>query len=253
MDREPTGIPGMDELIQGGIPQNSITLVSGSPGTGKSLFSLQFLREGVKNRDQKCLYISFEEEPRQIIEQAESMGWDFRSLQAQNKLDLVYNDITKRILEEDETYIDVLKGQIDRYDPDRLVIDSLTPLSDFPVSFEELAQYGLAADFDRFSPIGIQQDLLIRLQIHKLINVVRDADCTSLLVSEVNKSSDWMSSDHVSEFLSDGVILLKYLGGNIKRTLSIEKMRNTSHYEDEAALDITGSGVEVEKVEEQFQ
>ncbi len=253
MDREPTGIPGMDDLIQGGIPQDSVTLVSGSPGTGKSIFSLHFLKEGAENHDQKGLYISFEEEPKQVLKQTEQFGWDFKSLQAQNKLKLVYNDITKRTLEENETYIDVLKGQIDRYNPDRLVIDSLTPLSDFPVSFEELAQYGLATEFDNFSPIGIQQDLLIRLQIHKLINVVREADCTVLLVSEINKNSDWMSSDHVSEFLSDGVVLLKYLGGNVKRTLSIEKMRSTEHYEDEAALDITGEGLKVEKIEKQFE
>lgn len=253
MDREPTGIPGMDELIQGGVPKGSISLVSGSPGTGKSIFSLHFLKEGAENQDQKGLYISFEEESRQVLNQASEFGWDFEGLRAQNKLDLIYNDITRKILDENETYIDILKGQIDQYKPDRLVIDSLTPLSDFPISFEELAQYGLASDFDQFSPIGIQQDLLIRLQMHKLISVLREANCTVVLVSEVPKNSDWLSSDKVSEFLSDNVILLKYLGGNVKRTLSIEKMRSTDHYEDEAALDITSTGLEVEKIEEQFK
>lgn len=253
MEREPSGIPGLDNLIQGGFPKESITLVSGSPGTGKSIFSLQFLREGAREHGQKGLYISFEEEPKQVIKQAEEFGWDFKELQAQNKLALIYNDITKRTLDEGETYIDVLMGQIEQHNPDRLVIDSLTPLSDLPVSFDELAQYGLATDFDQFSPIGIQQDILVRLQVHKLISVIRDSNCTSLLVSEINKNSDWMSSDHVSEFLSDSVILLKYLGGSVKRTLSIEKMRSTKHYEDEAVLDITSSGIEVEKIEEQFE
>ncbi|MFW5902891.1 MAG: RAD55 family ATPase [archaeon] len=107
--------------------------------------------------------------------------------------------------------------------------------------------------FDRFSPIGIQQDLLIRLQIHKLINVVREAKCTSILISEIRKNSEWMSADHVSEFLSDNVILLRYPGGNIKRTLRIEKMRGTNHYEDEAALDISEEGIKVEQLEKQFQ
>jgi len=253
MEREKTGIPGMDELIQGGIPKGSISLVSGSPGTGKSIFSQQFLREGVKNQDQRCLYISFEEEPKNIIRQAEGFGWNLKELQATQKLKIIYNDITKRTLDENETYIDIIKGQIEKFDPDRLVIDSLTPLSNFPVSFEELSQYGLATDFDRFSPIGIQQDLLIRLQMHKLINAVRSEDCTSILISEIKKDSKWMSADHVTEFLSDNVIMLKYPGGNIKRTLKVEKMRGTDHYEDEAALDITEDGIQVEKIEEQFK
>lgn len=252
MQREKTGIPGMDELINGGIPQDSVTLVSGAPGTGKSIFSLQFLKEGAE-KGQRCLYISFEEEPRQVISQAEEFEWNIRELQAQGNFEVIYNDITRRVLKEGETYINILKKQIDEYDPDRLVIDSLTPLANFPVSFEELAQYGLAEDFDRFSPIGIQQDLLIRLQIHKLINVVRKSRCTAILVSEVRKNSEWMSSDHVSEFLADGVIMLKYLGGSVKRTLAIEKMRGTGHYEDEASMDIDENGVRVEKIEEQFR
>jgi len=253
MEREPTGIPGMDKLIQGGIPKNSVSLISGSPGTGKSIYSLQFLKEGAKNQDQRCLYISFEEEPESIINQAEGFGWNPKELQATRKLKIIYNDITKRMLGENETYVDIIKGQIEKYNPDRLVIDSLTPLSNLPVSFEELSQYGLATDFDRFSPIGIQQDLLIRLQMHKLINIVRDAGCTSLLISEVKKNSEWMSADHVSEFLSDNVILLRYPGGNIKRTLKVEKMRGTNHYEDEAAMDITEEGIKIKQLEEQFK
>ncbi|MFW5902892.1 MAG: RAD55 family ATPase [archaeon] len=146
MERESTGIPGMDELIQGGIPKNSVSLVSGSPGTGKSIYSLQFLKEGAENHDQRCLYISFEEEPESIIKQAEGFGWDLKKLQASRKLKIIYNDITKRTLGENETYVSIIKDQIDRYDPERLVIDSLTPLSNLPVSFEELSQYGLATD-----------------------------------------------------------------------------------------------------------
>ena len=242
----------MDELISGGIPRNSVTLVSGSPGTGKSIFSLQFLKEGAE-RGQRSLYISFEEEPEQVISQTEGFGWKLRELQAKGNLKLVYNDITQRILKEGETYIDIIKGQIEAYKPDRLVIDSLTPLANFPISFDELVQYGLATEFDSFSPIGIQQDILVRLQMHKLINVVRRAKCTSLLISEVKKNSEWMSSDKISEFLADGIILLKYLGGGVTRTLSIEKMRGTQHYEDEAALKIGDEGITVEKIEEQFR
>ncbi len=253
MEREPTGIPGMDKLIDGGIPKKSVSLVSGSPGTGKTIYSLQFLREGAKRYDQRCLYISFEEEPESIIKQGEGFGWDLKELQASKNFKIIYNDITRRTLGENESYLDVIRGQIERYKPDRLAIDSLTTLSNFPVSFEELSQYGLATDFDRFSPIGIQQDLLIRLQMHKLIKVVRNADCTSLLISEIQKGSEEMSSDKVSEFLSDNVILLKYPGGNIKRTLKIEKMRGTDHYEDEASMDITEDGIQVEKIEEQFK
>ena len=75
-ERVPTGILGLDSLIEGGFPQGRSILITGEPGTGKSIFALQFLAEGLK-RNEKCIFVSADENPMDILEQAASMGWDF--------------------------------------------------------------------------------------------------------------------------------------------------------------------------------
>ena len=69
------GIVGVDELIEGGIPEGFIVVVTGPPGTGKTTFSLQYLMEGLK-KDERCIYFSFEEKVDQIIKQSIRYGWD---------------------------------------------------------------------------------------------------------------------------------------------------------------------------------
>jgi KaiC/GvpD/RAD55 family RecA-like ATPase len=76
IDRVPTGVPGLDPLIEGGFPKGRSILVTGNPGTGKTIFSLQFLAEGLE-RGEKAIYVAADEPPFDIVEQAASMGWDF--------------------------------------------------------------------------------------------------------------------------------------------------------------------------------
>ena len=76
IERVTTGVPGLDQLIEGGIPKGRSVLVTGEPGTGKSIFSLQFLAEGL-TRGEKVVYVAADEQPFDVVEQAVSMGWDF--------------------------------------------------------------------------------------------------------------------------------------------------------------------------------
>ncbi|MGH7888444.1 MAG: ATPase domain-containing protein [Candidatus Binatia bacterium] len=73
--RIPTGIPELDALIEGGLREGKTYLVVGHPGTGKSVFSLQFLVRGLMEKE-KCLYVAIDEKPTDVIEQATSLGWD---------------------------------------------------------------------------------------------------------------------------------------------------------------------------------
>jgi KaiC/GvpD/RAD55 family RecA-like ATPase len=76
MERIKTGIRGLDELIQGGFPKGSNIVVTGAPGSGKSIFGMSFIAEGCKNGE-KCLYITVEQTPDDIVDQAFQFGWDF--------------------------------------------------------------------------------------------------------------------------------------------------------------------------------
>jgi len=76
-NRIKTGITGFDELIDGGIPQGSFVVVTGGPGTGKTILASQFLANGVMKYDEKGLFISVEQPSEDIVAQAKQFGWDF--------------------------------------------------------------------------------------------------------------------------------------------------------------------------------
>ena len=70
-----TGIPGIDEMMNGGLPVGRTTLVAGSAGSGKTIFALQFLMNGMRE-DEGAVFVTFEEEPRDVRKNVESLGWD---------------------------------------------------------------------------------------------------------------------------------------------------------------------------------
>jgi KaiC/GvpD/RAD55 family RecA-like ATPase len=249
--REPTGVPGFDDLIEGGFPKGSITLISGSPGTGKSILSQQFIHTGATQYGQNCLYVSLEQRVPEIKAQAKRFGWDFTALEQANKVKFVFMDISERVLKEGETHVDIIKDHALDLQPQRVVIDSLVPLANFPLSAEELHHYGILTDLDRFTPIQIQQDLMTRMQIHKILMMLKDLKATSIVISEIPRESIWFSRDQVSEFMSDNVITLHYLGigATSNRTIMIEKMRATKHSEDSNPMQITDKGIVIKKGE----
>jgi circadian clock protein KaiC len=255
MEREPTGITGLDGLIEGGLPKGSVTLISGSPGTGKSILCQHFICTGATKFDQRCLYLSFEQRVPEIYAQAKKVGFDFQKLERDGKVRFIFIDIAQRRLAPGQTHIDVIEEEIKKFHADRVVIDSLTPLANFPISLNELAYYGMIGEIDKILLPSIQEDLIVRMQVHKMIMMLKDAGVTSLIVSEIPKNSEWLSRDRVSEFMADGVILLHYLGigATSNRSLTIEKLRGTKHCEDVIPLEITDKGIIVKKPEEAYR
>ncbi len=115
-----TGIPGFDGLIEGGIPEGFVVVVTGPPGTGKTTFSLQFLLEGVKNNE-RCIFFSFEENAEQLINQSIRFGWDFGEYIDKGYLEIF--GFSRFSTEEITEIIDIFK-------PKRIVFDSLNIFSD---------------------------------------------------------------------------------------------------------------------------
>jgi len=255
VEREPTGISGFDNLIEGGLPKGSITLLSGSPGTGKSIFCQHFLHTGATKFGQRCLYITFEQRVPEIYEQARRFGMDFEKLEREGKVKFVFIDITARKLSEGQSHPEIIMDAALKFRADRIVIDSITPLSNFPISTNELAYFGILGELDKAVTPTIQDDLVTRMQIHRLMMVLKDLHATSLIVSETPKNSEWLSRDRVSEFMADGVVVLHYLGigATSNRSLVIEKMRSTKHAEDVIPFNITNKGLVVKKPEEAYK
>ena len=218
-----SGVPGLDRLISGGLMEDSVTLVTGEAGTGKTIFCSQFLWHGLK-KGETCIFITLEEDPEDIKEDAKVFGWDFDSYEKRGLFRLIYHDpaqvnnLGSLIIDE----VNSLKAK-------RLVIDSTSIIG-----------------------LNLQDASKIRKILYNTINVIKKNNCTAIITAEIPEGSRGLSKFGVEEFIVDGVIVLNYLeyaSGGLDRSLIIRKMRRTDHGKDIYPIDITGKGMVVKPVE----
>lgn len=234
VDRVPSGLPGFDELVGGGLPRGTVVLLSGGPGSGKTLFSLQFLYNGARQHGEPGIYVALVESPEQVRLDASSIGWDLSSLEAEGKFALV-DARPSRFVEGREAGIEgvetfsswiwgLISKNVESMKARRLAVDSVNVIAgQFP---EELQA--------RQTITGLVQGL------------ERLPDCTSLLVFEQIKAERT-----VEEFLTHGVIILHYvpIKNGMMRAIQILKMRKTEHSENFHPFIIDSKGIRVEPKE----
>ncbi len=223
MNRIKTGVEGLDVIIQGGLPKSSITLVSGPPGGGKSIFCFQFLYEGVKNQE-RCLYLTLDKKVEGLLIQARELGFDFQPAIENNLVKFLYLNINKKLVYEKMTN-EILSGEFDR-----VVLDSITPLSEMPIfikNTEEGSPDVSMIDAGDYSE-GINLPTR-RLHLQFIMSALESSNSTSIVTSELPMGSSLLSRDGISEFLADGVIKLSLDPTMDRRKLSVMKMRNTKH------------------------
>lgn len=220
-ERIPSGIPGLDRLIEGGFVKGSTILVSGAAGTGKSIFCAQFLWEGLK-RGEDCMYITLEERPEDIIGDVKRFGWDL------------------------EKYIDSKKLIVEYQDPFQIT-DITSPLLD---KIKEHKIQRVVVDSTAVFGMYYKEAFEVRKQLFKLLNGLKDIGVTSVLTSELPEESKRLGKFGVEEFVVDGVILLHFLGIGEKNyhSLQIRKMRRTNHEKDVYPMEIGKDGIIVRKI-----
>ena len=208
-DRIATGVPGLDAIIGGGLRANSLYLLKGAPGAGKTTIAIQFLVEGAR-LGERCLYISLSETRGQVAELADSFGWDLADLaihdmrrrgrhQDEGEAYTVFNPAE---VELEEISREILE-QVDRVRPARLVIDSLSEIR------------LLAGDAFRY-----------RRELLTLSDRLVERGCTGWLI-DVDAPGE---SNLVAETLASGVIVLEQLPpeyGGERRRLRVRKVRAT--------------------------
>jgi len=221
-ERIATGIHGLDDLIEGGLPESSVTLLSGGAGTGKTLFCCQFLWHGLQ-QGENGLFITMEEDADDILEDAEEFGWKFSDYMDAGRFNIQFMNPVKI----DTGFDDHVRDLIDEIDADRVVIDSTSVI-------------GMYSDGEGE----------VRRQLYQLIKELKRAGVTTILTSEiVAKDQGALSRYGVEEFGSDGVIVLRGIGvgGEMGRRLIIEKMRRTDFTEDIYPLEFTDQGIRIEE------
>jgi len=223
IERVKTGIEGLDEILNGGIPKNTTILISGPPGSGKTILCYQFLYEGVKEGD-KCLFLTLDKKVEGLLVQARELGINFQPAIENGQVKFLFLNINKKLIYEAMTN-EILSGEYDR-----IVLDSITPLSEMPIYVRNATIS--SNDFNIINPEDFSSDANFptrRLHLHYIMNALETAQCTSLVTSEVPVGSSGLSRDSISEFLADGVITLSLDPTMDRRKLSVVKMRSTKH------------------------
>ena len=226
VERVGTGVDRLDELVQGGYPRGYTVLVSGAPGTGKSIFSMQFLYEGAK-KGEKGVYVLFEQNPEDLIIQCELFGWNLRKFIDEGMLKMISLDIK-------DTHIDDILRMIAEGNYQRVVVDSLSAILLHPVAWKEMdVPYIFSGDLEEMIPDPRNMIIASRILLNKIINSIKAMKCTSLVISELTVGSKGLSRDTISEFLVDGIITMHYaITGSLPgRNIMIRKMRATKHSE----------------------
>ncbi|MEM5772709.1 MAG: ATPase domain-containing protein [Candidatus Aenigmatarchaeota archaeon] len=244
MERVKTGIEGLDQALGGGIPKGNVVLVSGSAGTGKTLMCLSFIYYGALNFNEPGIYVSTDQTEEEIRTEAKNFGWDLKELEKKKMLKIYHVDVTK---EEDLNYLKKLSKMVKEIKAKRIALDSLTTLTEFLAPVELKKGTKIFEVLDTLSPVAISESLFVKNVVMKIIKEIKATGCTAMVTSELPEEGNWLSRDTVSEFLVDGVILLKALTitGEIGRSLIIRKMRYSKHSLDVYPLEINEKGIQV--------
>lgn len=242
LERVKTKIKGFDELVEGGIPKGHSVLVTGGPGTGKSIFCMEFLVNGAK-QGENGLYVSFEQNDEDIKMQALQFGWDLNELEKKKKLNVMsikVKDINKKT-------IDKIKSFAKKNNIKRLVIDSLSTLIVNAPIYEDLSKLGVTDYLSNrtfYSPPIIGDKVVNRFLYNFIDEIKSIKDCTTLIVAEASENG--MSNEIIlGEYSCDGVIKITFesLGGEYSRSLIVRKMRMTKNNDDVHPMEISNKGV----------
>ena len=235
IERCETGIDGLDEMLGGGVPEKSITLLCGGPGAGKTILTLQYMMTAVK-RGEPCVYVSLEEPIEKKIQNAKAFGWDINKAEEDDQivaLDIYMVPHSQGVVEP----IDRRRGKIQ-----------------FSIENEiEVAVKRIGAKHIIIDPIT---SLLVhearsgkkRHLIGQLFDTIRRLECTAIVTSEgLPKENEF----YMEQFLADGVILL---GKDMRefsliKTARIDKMRGINFDDQPRRFVITERGFQVFNLE----
>jgi KaiC/GvpD/RAD55 family RecA-like ATPase len=243
MERVSSGVKGLDEILEGGFPKARTILIVGSPGSGKTILALQFLRAGAL-KGERSIYVTFDERPEQVKENMSSFSWDLDRLEEEGKIMFVdatpfrrmkttatsghegragllvsdtLPEITLRAL------VETVRRLAEEEDVTRLVVDPITSLS---VRYQ--------------SPIKRRRAMLM------LFDALSSTGATCLVNSEL-RTSMLTRKFQLEEYLSQGVVLMRtgIHEGNVVRAVQVEKMRGIAHDTQLRPYTIGQNGIEV--------
>lgn len=227
IERIPSGIPGLDGLIEGGLVKGSVILVTGVTGTGKTTFCAQFIWGGLK-KGEAGVYVTLEESPEDIKGDLRRYGFNFEKYENNGKFKFVYHNPFE-VSDVSSTIVDAINS----IGAKRVVID--------PISL--IGMY-------------MKDSAVLRKRLFEILRMIKKTGVTALISSEIvgseiGERAGSYSRYGVSEFVADGIVLLNFLGigGISSRSLMIRKMRRTNHGTDVYPFEMGVKGIAVRREE----
>jgi circadian clock protein KaiC len=221
--RMPTGLAGLDHLLEGGVVRGNSFLIEGPPGSGKSTFAMRMIYEGIVQYDEPGLVITFEEFPKQIYQEALGYGIDLAALEKSGKLRVVWTP-PERILQGFSGKSDLVDTLIDRLGVRRLAIDSIT-------HFKRVAH----------------DEVQLRETLASVLNYLKLRGINAILVKELERYDD--ATIAFEEYLVDASMRVYNApsrgGGENVRYVEIRKTRGQGHVSGRHPFAFTDAGIEV--------
>jgi len=227
LPKAPTGIDGFDQITKGGLPKGRPTLIVGGPGSGKTLFAMEFLVNGANKFNEPGVFISFEESEKELGENVASLGFDLDRLVSRKML--VIDQVKVEAAEIIETGAYDLEGlflrlgnAIDAINAKRIVLDTIESI---------------------FTAFG--DTTIIRSEIQRLFRFLKDKGVTAVITGE--KGDGVLTRNGLEEYVSDAVIVVdnRIVGNIATRRLRVLKYRGSSHGSNEYPFLIDDTGFTV--------
>jgi len=240
-----TGISGLDKMLQGGFPEGRMILVTGGPGTGKTIFCSQFLQHGAA-KGEKTVYISLDETKIHFTEEMLTFGWDFKKLEQDNKFKFIDASSVRRIPEQAKVGTIPVEGK--ELARTRLMDEIIT-------TFNGSRSKGIERMFADFGAQRVVLDSVSgltfrfpeawqkRQAILDIMEALNNSEATCLITSEAVTIGEERQVQP-EEYLSQGVVHLQTLGTG-ERAVRILKMRGTEVDSVPRPYKIGETGIEV--------
>ena len=221
-----TGVSGLDQILKGGLRRNSSILITGAPGTGKTILALQFIYYGAKDHNENGIFITTEENLEDIRQFAKNLGMDLSSMEGKGKLFFVQKPITT--LKGGLSSIKGLVDAIKKHNVKRVVLDSL-------IFFEYL--------YPRFDGKKME----FRRQVLIFMHELKKAGVTFLAVSERSVTDFDRLTYDMMDFVFEGFIVLSRIrkGSYFERVITVAKIRGQDHSLDVYPITIGNEGLKV--------
>jgi len=244
MKRVKTGITGLDDLLEGGFPEKRSILVSGACGTGKTIFSMQYIYNGAVKYNEPGVYVTLDERPELIREDVTRFGWDLRKLEEKKLITIIDGSVARIGMPSEEEFSLPMTG----FDLDKLLLEIMRVTKRVGAK---------RAVIDSIPALGFNFDneQETRKAILKLSYMLMRIGVTSIMTSEIQEGAAKFGRYEVEEYVVDGVVVLHYSGiggGGTNRTVHIRKMRATKHSEDLHPLTIGKTGIKIHGIEEAY-